>query len=377
MSEPFHPNGLPLAIPPPATLSVAPARKLAVMIIEDSLVVRELLQHIISRDARLEIVASVGSGEAALKLLREVRPDVISLDIRLPGMSGFEATQRIMSERPTPIVVVSSDVEDDELKISMNALRAGALAVVQKPAGLSHADYEALAENLCTKLAIMSQVRVIRQRYGTAAAMPLSRSAPAAEPKARRSSARPRVLGLVASTGGPNALVRLLNELKPGFPAPVLVVQHIAAGFLPGFVRWMDDEVSLPVREAAHGMAMEDGVVYVAPADRHLVATGREELHLTSGAPLGNHRPSGTVLFRSLADAFGPAAVGVLLTGMGDDGALGLKEMYDEGAYTIAEHESSAVVYGMPAAAVKLSAVSEVLPLPRIGERLNRLFSQL
>lgn len=351
-------------------------KRIAVMIIEDSRVVREFLEHIISRDPRLQVVASVSSGEEALEVIHKAAPDVISLDIRLPGMNGFELTKRIMSERPTPIVVVSSDVEGDELKISMNALRAGALAVVQKPVGLSHVDYEKLAVNLCTKLAIMSEVRVIRQKYAPSADfhLPATRRPAPAVARGSRGAGCPQILGVVASTGGPNALVRLLTDLGADFPAPVVVVQHITPGFLRGFVAWLNDVVSMEVVEAAHQMRLEPGKVYVAPANFHLIASSREVLGLTSDEPVSVQRPSGTILFRSLSRVFGPDAVGVLLTGMGEDGALGLKEMYDAGAFTIAEDETTAVVYGMPAAAARMGAVCELLPLPEIGTRVKNLF---
>lgn len=353
-------------------------KKIAVMIIEDSRVVREFLEHIIGQDSRLRVVASVASGEEALRIIYKAAPDVISLDIRLPGMNGFEVTKRIMSERPTPIVVVASDVERDELNISMNALRAGALAVVQKPVGLSHADYEKLASNICTKLAIMSEVRVIRQRYSPSPNfhLPVARVPESPSVRLSRLTGRPQILGIVASTGGPNALVRILNDLGRSFPAPIVVVQHITPGFLRGFVAWLNDVVPLEVVEAAHQMSLQPGKVYVAPGHFHVVASSRQELRLTSDAPVSVQRPSGTVLFRSFSRVFGADAVGVLLTGMGEDGAIGLREMYDAGAFTIAEDETTAVVYGMPAAAVRMGGVCESLPLPEIGPRVRTLFQR-
>ncbi|HEY1084925.1 MAG TPA: chemotaxis-specific protein-glutamate methyltransferase CheB [Prosthecobacter sp.] len=354
-------------------------KKVRVMIVEDSRTVSEFLQHIINRDPRLEVVANLRSGEEALEVLEEIRPDIISLDIRLPGMTGFEATQRIMNEHPTPIVVVSSDVEDEELNISMNALRAGALAVVQKPVGLKHSDYENLASELCTKLAIMSEVRVIRQRYRTFAPQQEFRTiaaTPAAIPNAPvTKDMKPRVLGLVASTGGPSAIVQVLASLAPSFEAPVLLVQHITPGFVRGFVSWLNDV--LPGRnvvEAVHGMPLEPRTVYVAPAHFHLTYAEPAQVRLVNSPAVNAQKPSGTVLFRSLA-SLGPAAAGVLLTGMGEDGALGLRDMHVAGAYTIAEDESTAIVYGMPAAAARLGAASALLPLGEIGARLNVLFN--
>lgn len=341
------------------------------MIVEDSRVVREFLEHIILQDPRFRITCSVGTGEEALRCLPDAAPDVISMDIRLPGMNGLELTKRIMCDRPTPIVVVSSDVEDEELKISMSALRAGALAVVQKPVGISHAEYENLAANLCNKLAIMSEVRVIQQR---ATLQPESGRRSSRSGSAEPYTATPRLLSLVASTGGPSALVRVINDLARDFPAPIVVVQHITPSFLPGFVGWLGDVVHFPVVAAAHGLLLEAGKVYVAPADHHLVVGSREHFALTRTPQVSMQRPSGTVLLSSVARVFGAEAVGVVLTGMGEDGAVGLKDMHEAGAYTIAEDASTAVVYGMPAACARVGAAREVLPLGDIGPCVNRLF---
>lgn len=348
-------------------------KPVSVMIVEDSLVVSEFLRHIIDQDPRLRVVAVARSGEEALDALPTFHPDVISLDIRLPGMNGFEVTKRVMSSYPTPIVVVSSDVEDDELKISMNSLRAGALAVVQKPVGLSHADYEALASGLCTKLLIMSQVRVIRQRYGG-----VELSLPPATPAPPKRIAGPlRAMGLVASTGGPSAVVKVLSDLDAENCPPIFLVQHITPGFVPGFVSWLNDVVGkFKVVEATPGTLPQPGTVYVAPADRHLACREGGILHLVDGDSVSGQKPSGSVLFASMAKVYGAQALGLILTGMGEDGAAGLKDMHDKGAFTIAEHESSAVVYGMPGAAVRFGAASEVLPLEKIGARINNLLQE-
>lgn len=346
-------------------------KKVSVMIVEDSLVVSEFLRHIIENDDRLQLAGVVRSGEEALKALPTLQPDVISLDIRLPGMNGLEVTQKIMTTQPTPIVVVSSDVENEELNISMNALRAGALAVVQKPVGLSHSDYAALASNLCTKLLIMSQVRVIRQRY-TSRVLPPRQSNTIIHPI----EAAPSILAVVASTGGPSAVEHVLNALGKNFQAPVLLVQHITPEFVAGFVSWLNDVVPhLRVEKAQTGAPLLPGTVYVAPADAHLTCTANRHICLTSGPAVAGQKPSGSVLFSSLAETQGSKAVGVLLTGMGEDGATGLKEMYDRGAFTIAEHESTAVVNGMPGAAVRMGGASAVLPLHEIGRRLKQLFA--
>ncbi len=334
------------------------------MVVEDSHVVRLLLSEIIGGDPRLEVAAAFASAEEALEALHRVAPDVISLDIRLAGMNGFEATRRIMAERPTPIVVVSASVEDEDLKVSINALRAGALSIVEKPVGLTRSDYQRLASQICTQLAIMSEVKVVRQRRPPG---------PPARPRPRMPAARERgpfrLLALVASTGGPAALASLLGALPPDFSLPILVVQHIGSTFLDGFAVWLNDQSPLAVSVARDGEVPDRGKVHLAPAEQHLeLRAGR--LCWTWDPPVSSQRPSGTVLFRSLARELGPRAIGVLLTGMGDDGATGLLDMRQAGAHTITEHESTAVVYGMPMAANRLGAACESLPLPEIAPRL-------
>ncbi|MGU3539073.1 chemotaxis-specific protein-glutamate methyltransferase CheB [Methylobacterium sp. A54F] len=343
------------------------------MLVEDSLVVRQLLAHIVGRDSRLELVAAVSSGEEALSTITSTRPDVISMDIRLPGIDGLETTRRIMAEQPTPIVVVADAVEDSSLRISMNALRAGALSVVEKPVSTTHASYEAIAGEICTQLRIMAQVPVIRRRpIGTEWAArgtdPVATSTPLPAP----SLDRPTVLAMAASTGGPPALARVLGGLPEDFPLPVLVVQHMGAAFMEGFASWLNGVVPLPVSVARDGERAEAGRVYVAPGDRHLEYAPGGILRILDSAPVGGQRPAATVLFRSVARQSGPRGIGVLLTGMGEDGALGLLDMRQAGAATIAEHESSAVVYGMPAAAVRLAAARSVLPLDRVAGHILR-----
>lgn len=341
------------------------------MIVEDSTVVRQLLAATIARDPRLAVVSAVASAEEALLLLDRVRPDVISMDIRLPGMDGLEAIRRIMASRPTPIVVIADSINDASLRISMNALRAGALSVVEKPVGVASDGYEEMASTICTQLYIMSEVAVVRRRAigqsGPAAAL----AEPAGEDLA--AAPQPAVIGIAASTGGPPALARVIGALPADFGVPVLVVQHMGASFMEGFAAWLDGIVPPRVVIGRDGEVVQPGHVYVAPGGLHLTMTAGGILRTSSAPPLAGQRPSATLLFQSLARAAGAGAVGVLLTGMGEDGAIGLRDMRQAGAYTIAEHESSAVVYGMPAAAVRLGAARVTLPLDLIGPRLKAI----
>jgi two-component system chemotaxis response regulator CheB len=288
------------------------------------------------------------------------------MDIRLPGMNGLEATHRIMAEKPTPIVVVANSVESEDLKITVNAINAGALTVLEKPDGPTSANYRALAHRLCTQLAIMSQVKVVRRRGEPQKAHPV-RDWPLPD-----RSGDYRMLGIVSSTGGPNALAHLLTALGPDFPLPILLVQHIGGHFLEGFAAWLQGICPFDVKIVSNSEVPLRGHVYLGMGDRHL-RIGTEYLETDTADPVSLQRPSGTVLFESMARTLGRKAIGVLLTGMGDDGAKGLLKLREAGAYTIAEDESTAVVYGMPAEAVRLGAVCESLPLPAIARRLRAL----
>ncbi|QCN97660.1 chemotaxis protein CheB [Azospirillum argentinense] len=357
------------------------ARKIRVLVVEDSPVVQQLLAHVIGEDPRLELAGIAASGEQALRMVDSLRPDVVSLDIRLPGIDGFAVTQRLMRDHPVPIVVVASDVRD--LDIPMRALQAGALAVVEKPGSMARADYQTVARHLCTQLTIMSQVKVIRQRgrprngdeespgnggRGKGAAIPPPPPLPPSVVKRQF-----RALGITASTGGPAALVKLLRGLPTNFPLPVFVVQHIGAPFVAGFASWLGSVTPLPVALASDA-PHRPGHVYVAPGELHLTAEPGG-MRLVHGDPVCGQRPSGDVLFSSLASAFGAAAIGVLLTGMGEDGARGLTDMRRAGAYTIAEHASTAVIHSMPGTAVRLGGVTEELPIDKVAARLLELVS--
>jgi two-component system chemotaxis response regulator CheB len=347
-------------------------KKIRVLVVEDSAVVRTLLQHIIGGDPRLEVCAMAASAEEALRMLDKLSPDVIAMDIGLPGMDGLEATRRIMSQKPVPIVVVAGGIESKERSsTAMEALRAGALTVLEKPVGTTNAHYQTLAERLCTQLVIMSQVKLVRHHIRRKRRPPSAHNADAA---VHRSGAY-SMLGIVCSTGGPGALVKLLGALGPDFPLPILLVQHMTASFLTGFASWLDSVCPFSVAIVKDGQIPAVRMVHMAPAERHLQLDSGV-LRLDSAASVCGQRPSGTVLFQSMARSLGGNALGILLTGMGEDGAAGLSQIRQAGGYTIAEDESTAVVYGMPAAAVRIGAVCESLPLPAIAPRVLELVSR-
>ena len=346
-------------------------RRVRVMIVEDSLSIRQFLEFVIGNDSRLEIVSSVSNAEQAIKELPSTSPDVISMDIHLPGMNGLEATQRIMEEQPTPIVIVTGSLSPQTLHTSLNALQAGAVAIVEKPVGASHAEYITLSSRLCTQLAIMSQVRVIRQRLNKRHRFLDEPPVPCFVPTTLR---RPTVkmIGIVASTGGPRAVQTVLSNLPAEFPVPVVLVQHIAPSFHNGFVQWLNHTSPLTVVIAGHAQVARPGHVYVAPPECHLEVDGMLLL-LRHGDPVAAQRPSGTLLLQSMANTLKQRALGIVLTGMGDDGARGLLSIRQAGGFTIAEDASTAAVYGMPAVAAQLGAVCEPLPLGSISGRVKQL----
>jgi len=269
--------------------------------------------------------------------------------------------------------VVAASVQDDDLNIAMNALRAGALMVLEKPVGVSSEAYQTVANRLCTQLVIMSQVKVVRQGNRRLSFGSTPVVAPVAAPTSRSLAAQPvEMLGVVSSTGGPSALVALFTGLGGDFPLPILLCQHMTASFLEGFVSWLATVTPFQVKIARTGETPLPGHIYVAPVDRHLVLSGGV-CRITGEALESNQRPSGTVLLRSMAEDLGNRAIGVVLTGMGTDGAEGLLALHKTGAITIAEDETTCVVYGMPAAACALKAVRESLPLPMIAPRLRQI----
>ena len=338
-----------------------------VLVVEDSMVMRMLLEHVVEGDPRLCVLASVASGPEALEAIARQAPDVVLMDIHMDGMDGFETARRIMETRPVPIVMCSAISDPHSVATSFHAFDAGAVAVVAKPVSVAHPEFEQQAAEMLQTLRLMAEVKVVRRwpKKGPPAA------APSTVP-GRGASPRVEVVGIGASTGGPPALQALLAALPADFAAPILVVQHITAGFLPGLVEWLGESTPLRVEIARHGVAVEAGHVYLAPDDHHMALDAQRRIRLTREPAEHGVRPAADRLFASLAAHAGGRAVGVLLTGMGKDGALGLRAMRDAGATTIAQDRDSCVVYGMPGAAVALGAAEHVVPIERIAGAVCR-----
>ncbi len=349
-------------------------KKINVLVVEDSPVAQLLLVHILNSDPGLSVLGTANNGEQALEFLKRNRPDVIVMDIHMPGMDGFETTRQIMETQPLPIVVCSASLNPAEVAQTFRALEAGALALVAKPVGLGHQEYEEMAGKLVETVKLMSEVRVVKRW-----ARPRRPDAPAATPppaEIRIPSAGIQVVAIGASTGGPPALQTILAGLPKDFSVPVLIVQHIAAGFLPGLVDWLHQTTGFPIHIAAHGESLLPGCAYLAPDGYHLGLAANGQIALSKQEPENGLRPSVSYLFRSVAKVCGANAVGVLLTGMGRDGADELKVLKESGAVTIAQDEESSVVHGMPGEAIKLGAAGYVLAPDKIPAVLAGLASK-
>jgi two-component system chemotaxis response regulator CheB len=343
-----------------------------VLIAEDSATCLGLLVGIIESDPRLKLVATAHHGAEAVRLVKQLRPDVVVMDVHMPVMDGFEATRQIMTDVPTPIVIVSASVDVRQVAVSMQALSLGALALLPKPSLIGSEDFDAMARQFTSSIHAMAGVRVVR-RWGSAPSSPPAVHSSAPSRSGRSATSTVEVVAVAASTGGPGALYRILSELPRDFAAPIVVVQHIADGFVDGLAAWLRTGTKLHVKVAEAGEAVKPGTVYVAQDGMHLGFRSRDALEVSHGAPIGGFRPSATRLFESVGRVYGKHGLGLVLTGMGDDGVAGLRVLHDAGGTVLAQDEESSVVFGMPGAAVAAGVTDSTLSLELIATRLIRL----
>lgn len=346
--------------------------KIKVLVAEDSAVVRTFLVHLLESDPQIRVVGAVADGQAAVDFVQKHKPDIVLMDIHMPRLDGFEATRRIMETQAVPIVICSATARARDVVIAFQAMEAGAIACIEKPLGREHRDFEVLAAHLLETVKLMSEVRVVR-RTGHSRSAPLAKAVPAPAVEWKSAPAPIRLVGIGASTGGPPVLQTILAGLPKDFPAPLLIVQHIAHGFLAGMVEWLNQTTSLQIHIASYGTSPLPGHVYLAPDDFHMGIGAGGNIILNREAPENHLRPSVAFLFRTLADVYGPNALGVLLTGMGRDGAEELKAMKDKGAVTIAQDQQSSAVHGMPGVAIALGGATHVLAADKIADALVAL----
>lgn len=345
------------------------ARPIRVVIVDDSALMREMLKDIVSQEPGMEVAGVARDAYEAREIIKATNPDVITLDIEMPKMDGLAFLEKIMTLRPTPVIMVSS-LTREGADATIRALELGAVDCVAKPGGSEGLGFEATARELVDKVRMAAGARLsMRRPVQPAGTLPVPRKA----------GSGTRLIAIGASTGGVERIRDVLAAMPAGCP-PIVVTQHMGPNYVASFAARLDRLSAPSVQLASHGARLAQGVVHIAPGDRHLSVARDSQgfvCHLTDAPPVSGHRPSVDVLFGSVAKAAGAHAVGVILSGMGRDGATGLLAMRRAGAFTIGEQESSCVVYGMPRAAFEAGAVAVELPLSQIPAEMLRAFDAI
>lgn len=352
-------------------------KPLRVVIADDSAICREALRLLFEADGDIEVVGEAAEGAAAVALIAALAPDLVTMDIQMPGLGGLGAIEQIMATTPVPILVLTGQPAPEQGGLVFEAVRRGALDVWEKPRSFDPADNAPLRAHLRR----LARVSVVRHIAAAPARLALSEPRPVplrhapSSPGLASPAPRPRaplcpLVGVASSSGGPSALAAVLARLPADFPACLAVVQHVPVGFAEPFARFLRTTTPLEVVVVSRRVEARPGCILVAPDDRHLVASADRAFVPLDAPALRGHRPSATLLFRSLAQVFGASALGVVLTGIGDDGAAGLAEMRRAGALTLAQDEASSAIWGMPRAAIEAGGAVETLPLAAIAERL-------
>jgi two-component system chemotaxis response regulator CheB len=345
--------------------------KIKILIVDDSRISQKLYQHFLMEDGRFEIVGIASNGQEAIELTQHKRPDIISMDINMPIMDGLEATEKIMQEAPTPIVIVSSIYHPSEITLSMRILEAGAVNMLTKPHGIGHASHQKDKKKYCDIMALMSEVKVVRRR--AKANYDYSQNTHKQSFTKILNAQNFNMVVIGASAGGPDAVKGILTHISRSFPLPILLVQHIDPGFTEGYISWLNSFSNLKVVMGEEGMLPKKGQVHVAPGHKHLELNKEGKIILTESSPKLGHRPSVGNLFDSSLKLFKNKVIGILLSGMGSDGSHELKAMREAGAYTLIQNEKSCLVFGMPGVAKKLDAACMELSPEEIAIELNKI----
>ena len=357
-------------------------KKIRVLVVDDSAFMCKVLQEIINSDPQLEVVGQGRDGREAVALAASLRPDVITMDINMPHVDGLQATEQIMSSNPCPIIVVSSESREGA-STTLRALELGAIDFVPKPSSGIDLDMRNVRDDLTRKLKLASKVRVVRT--ATRAKLPAQGSSLASAGALRSSAAAPRppaggkfpMVAVAASTGGPAAVMRVAANLPADLPAAVFVVLHMPATFTKQFALQLAESSTLPVREAEMNEAPQPGTIYVCPGSHHLRLSSTGKITLDSGARIEGYRPSADAAFESIASFARGMTLAVVLTGMGNDAAKGVKAVKTAGGRVFAQDESTSTIFGMPAEAIKSGCVDEVLRLDDIGQAITKHVAKL
>lgn len=330
------------------------------LVVEDSKTVQQALVEIFNSDPNIQVIGIAANGKEAVHAAMTMKPDVITMDINMPGMDGFEATRAIMSECPTPIVIVTGKMDPKDSATLFRVMEAGALMISAKPFPPGHPEHDDSVQELVKTVKLMSEIKVVRRFFHSG---PSKTSSVISAPQeiAVKAGAGTRIIAIGTSTGGPPLLQSILSSLPADFTVPVVIVQHMTKGFTGEFVSWLNQTSRLPVELASEGCHMSPGRVYVAPDGFQMLVAPGDRIVLRTDPPEYGQRPSVSALFRSVAEIYGKSAIGILLTGMGKDGAQELKLLRENGGITIAQNRESSVVFGMPGEAIRIDAADYVL----------------
>lgn len=345
-----------------------------VLIVEDSRVVSQYLEHILSSDSDIEVIGNVSNGKDAIAFLNDHKPDVITMDINMPIMNGLEATRYIMTTSPTPIIIVSSSYNLKDVAVTLEALAAGALSVIDKPAGIGHHMENEQRIKLITMVKLMAEVKVIARK-------PKDTITNEINYKPQKSEKLPsidllenkKIVAIGVSTGGPQVLIKIFAKLTPKFPYPILVVQHITSGFLQGLVTWLQNSTNIPIHIATENETLLPGHIYFAPNHFQMGVNRFRQIVLTPCKNNFDVCPSVAHLFNSVEKIYGRNTIAILLTGMGSDGAKELKQLRNKGALTIAQDKASSLIYGMPGVAAEINGAAYLLNPEQITELFRKI----
>ena len=349
---------------------LAPIRtpEVRVLIVDDSAVTREVLTALLNSDPEIRVIGQASTGLEAVEMTASLRPDLVMMDLMMPGMDGMDATRRIMARHPTPVLFLSSFFDKDGSYSRADAIAAGALDVVEKPALMPDWRWQNSAGKLIQKVKALAKVPVIAHIHG-------ARKLLAQEETQFESFVGPAadVVVMGASSGGPRVIEALLSSLPSTYALGIVVVQHMTDGFTTSMLRWLQERCVLQIKVAEEGDAIVPRRVLFTPENRHLVAGIGGRIHLSDSEPVNGHRPSIDVTFQSIAKVYGARSAGIILTGMGSDGAKGLLAIRQAGGVTMAQDEESSPIFGMPRAAIELRAAQQVLPPAGIIRSLSAL----
>ncbi|MFC2061283.1 chemotaxis-specific protein-glutamate methyltransferase CheB [Elusimicrobiota bacterium] len=342
-----------------------------VLVADDSITARETIIGILESDPQLKVIGEARNGKEAIELVRRLKPDLITMDIKMPIMNGLDAIQHIMAYQPTPIVVIASSAFSQGNAFIFKALEYGALEILEKPEPHDWESLPGMGKKIIKDIKILANTPVITHVKGKRKVHETEKIL-----KGKEEELLSRVIAIGSSTGGPTALMNVLSKLPEDISAGILIVQHIAEGFIEGLVDWLNDRSKIVVKMAEDGETIKPGVAYVAPSGFHLVMKEPREVSLNRKPPVNGLRPAANMLFYSVAEVCKAEAIGVLLTGMGKDGADGMRAIKEEKGITIAQDKKSCLVYGMPKAAVDLGVVDKVVPLISISDELQEIIKK-